>query len=386
MTRKDNKKRTKLPLRLVQLTAALGLLAIVAFIFLLFAERDRPDGPGPGQGSVVDNRTPEPVRAVETPAPQGSITITSRDASDAQPIRGAAFEIVDLASSAVVDTLVTDEEGRATSKPLDYGTRAAVRQLRVSAAYAPLDEERIVEIAAPNQDVVTENRLRDYVQETKRNDEGELEITKVYLDVATLMQKPELPNGCEITSLTAVLNFYGYDADKLDMADNYLPKEPWNRKNGKLFGADPYKAYAGDPRDQPGGFFSYAPPIVAAADRYLGERDASGLAARDISGSTREELLEHLYGGTPVVVWTTLDMSPPKVTYSWYFHDTGELFKAPVNLHVLVLNGYDAGTNTVHVMNPLEGQVTYNADTFFKSYEEMGSHALVVERADSAAR
>ena len=129
-----------------------------------------------------------------------------------------------------------------------------------------------------------------------------------------------------------------------------------------------------------------APGLQMAARRSRAPRAASGPAARANSGGSREELLEHLYGGTPVVVWTTLDMSPPKVTYSWYFHDTGELFKAPVNLHVLVLNGYDAGTNTVHVMNPLEGQVTYNADTFFKSYEEMGSHALVVERADSAAR
>jgi uncharacterized protein YvpB len=192
------------------------------------------------------------------------------------------------------------------------------------------------------------------------------------------MQKPELPNGCEITSLTAVLNYYGYTADKLDMADNYLPKEGWVRKDGKLYGANPDKAYAGDPRLQPGGFFSFAPPIIDAAESYIADNGGSHTAT-DMTGSTREEIVEKLMQGIPVVAWTTLDLSAPKIGYSWRFHDTGELFNAPINLHVVVLNGYDANSGTLDVMNPLQGQVTYSADAFFKSYELMGSHALIVE-------
>ncbi|MEN2465771.1 C39 family peptidase [Ornithinibacillus sp. JPR2-1] len=33
-----------------------------------------------------------------------------------------------------------------------------------------------------------------------------------------MMQKPELPNGCEITSLTSVLNYYDYQVSKTNMA------------------------------------------------------------------------------------------------------------------------------------------------------------------------
>ena len=86
--------------------------------------------------------------------------------------------------------------------------------------------------------------------------------------------------------------------------------------------------------------------------------------------------MHRLSKGVPVLIWVTLDLGKPKITYSWYFHDTGEKFDSPTNLHAVVLNGYDG--KDVHVMNPLIGQTKYNANAFFKSYEELGSHAMVV--------
>ena len=35
-----------------------------------------------------------------------------------------------------------------------------------------------------------------------------------YINVKWVSQKPELPTGCEITSLTTVLNYYGYNVSK----------------------------------------------------------------------------------------------------------------------------------------------------------------------------
>ncbi|MEG2930782.1 MAG: C39 family peptidase, partial [Ruthenibacterium sp.] len=46
---------------------------------------------------------------------------------------------------------------------------------------------------------------------------------RVSLSVAPVFQLPELPNGCEGTSLTAVLRYFGYNADKVDIALNYVP-------------------------------------------------------------------------------------------------------------------------------------------------------------------
>lgn len=39
-----------------------------------------------------------------------------------------------------------------------------------------------------------------------------------------LEQMPELPTGCEITAMTMALNYYGYEADKIQMAEKYLPQ------------------------------------------------------------------------------------------------------------------------------------------------------------------
>ncbi|MEH7234569.1 C39 family peptidase [Bacillus sp. JJ1562] len=214
-----------------------------------------------------------------------------------------------------------------------------------------------------------------YAQETNPYREVTNGKIEVFIPVEKVLQLPELPNGCEITSLTSILNFHGYHVTKLDMADNYLQKEPFTTINNVLYGPDPHKAYAGNPR-QWSGFFSYAPPIVQAAKTYLGEVGAE-LEPVDLSGSSREEIMMELEEGNPVVVWVTLDLSEKKVNYSWNIHDTNTKFDAPTNLHSVVLNGYVG--DTVHVMDPLQGQIIYDADAFFASYEDLGSHAMTVK-------
>ncbi|MCC3356384.1 C39 family peptidase [Bacillus sp. REN16] len=214
-----------------------------------------------------------------------------------------------------------------------------------------------------------------YAQETNPYREvsnGEIEV---FIPVEEVLQLPELPNGCEITSLTSLFNFFGYRVSKLDMADHYLPKEQFKTINNVLYGPDPHKAYAGNPR-QMSGFFTYAPPIVQAAKTYIEEVGAQ-LEPVDLSGSSREEIMMELEEGNPVVIWVTLDLSKKKVNYSWNINGTNEKFDAPTNLHAVVLNGYVG--DKVHVMNPLHGQITYDADAFFASYEDLGSHAMTVK-------
>ena len=209
---------------------------------------------------------------------------------------------------------------------------------------------------------------------------GEQGTENVYIPVNPLMQEPELPNGCEIVSLTAILNYYGYEVSKTTMADQYLPKQDFSYKDGKIFGPDPYVAYAGNPRSKKVGWYSFAPPIVEAANLYMASQ-TNKMKATDISGSSKEEIMSLLNNGVPVVIWTTLDLSDPKLSGHWYLSDTGQYYKAYTNLHVVVLNGYKE--NVVHVMNPLKGQVEYNLDAFFKSYEEMGKHAVVLEKDEA---
>jgi uncharacterized protein YvpB len=308
---------------------------------------------------------------------QGSITIVNKDANTQLPIIESEYTLIDANSNAVIETLTTDASGKVTSSLIDYNTSVTIRQEKIMAPYIINNSELKVEVNNVSQEITFTNEMFKHVRDTERLPDGHIKISKVYMDVQTLMQKPELPNGCEITSLTAVLNYYGFEVSKTEMADNYLPKEPFTVKNNKLYGPDPYKAYSGNPRNLKRAFFSYAPPIVEAANAYINEFGGNGRAA-DISGSTREQIVDQLNKGIPVIVWTTLDLSDPKINYGWYFNETGEYFDAPVNLHVVVINGYE--DNILHVMNPLEGQVTYEAEKFFASYEKMGSHALIVNK------
>lgn len=344
------------------------LLGIIFFVYTLFSKEDDK----PVFEDIVDST---PTTAPTTKNEQGTVSITISEEITNQPIKDAVFTIKAVSSGAFIGTLTTDKAGKATSILLDYGTSYTVTQQKVGLPYKRSEEEHQITINGPEQELLITNKTLGYVKEYEVIADGSTQINEIYIDVDTLMQKPELPNGCEITSLTAVLNYYGYDVSKTEMADTYLPKQPFTTKNGKLFGPDPNKAYSGDPRKLKGGFFSFAPPIVEAANLYFDVVGRSSTTT-DISGSTREEIIDKLNKGIPVITWITLDLTPPKMNYGWYLNDTGEYYTAPINLHVVVLNGYKDGN--VHVMNPLKGQVTYDADTFFDSYDAMGSHAMIV--------
>ncbi|RIX50964.1 hypothetical protein D3P08_17900 [Paenibacillus nanensis] len=355
----------------------LALFAGVIVVVVLMARGELEFGGGEaGQtgssNSQQPEKTPENVKKVE----QGIITIIHTDSVSQQPIPGTEFAIVDAGSNQTIETVTTGADGKAVSSKLDQGGTYLVKMNKIMTPFELKVQPMSVALNADHQEAAFVSEIPAFVKGYEWTADGQLDMTEVYIDVPLVMQKPELPNGCEITSLTSVLNGLGYDLSKEVMADNYLPQEPFYRKDGKLYGADPNKAYAGNPRDQIA-WFSYAPPIIEAANTVFTEFGGD-YEPVDLTGSTREQIYEELKQGRPVVIWVTLDLSPPKVTSSWYLNTTGELFKAPVNLHCVVLNGYSASNNRVHVMNPLQGQVTYDADQFFASYDALGTHALVI--------
>lgn len=70
-------------------------------------------------------------------------------------------------------------------------------------------------------------------------------------DFVIIEQYPELPTGCEITAMTMVLNYYGYNVDKVTMALDYMPKiqaEFYRSEDGRLMGPDLENFFVGDQR------------------------------------------------------------------------------------------------------------------------------------------
>lgn len=322
----------------------------------------------------IDNSSTQLKVLIQDANKQGIITIINRDADSNSPIAGTVYEIVDIKKNRVIGVITTDESGKGTSEPLRFGKNYMIKQKSVIDPYIKDEKEFNVKLTAERIDLLTFNHLSPFVKQYHKIENEDIKVTEFTIPVETVLQFPELPNGCEITSLTALMNYYGYDITKTDLADEYLPKQPFKRKENKLFGADPYKAYAGNPREK-GGFFSFTPPIIEAANKYF-DSVGTKMKAIDLSGSSKEKIMEVLNNGNPVITWITLELDKPRFNYSWHLHESGDIFQAPTNLHTVVLMGYE--NNKVIVMNPLKGKISYDANTFFESYQALGSHAMYI--------
>ncbi|MDL2294010.1 C39 family peptidase [Ruminococcaceae bacterium OttesenSCG-928-D13] len=198
----------------------------------------------------------------------------------------------------------------------------------------------------------------------------------IHLYVELVTQTPELPNGCEATSLTMVLNYLGFEADKLTIAYDYIPRQDFEYSYYSLTGGNPETVYAGDPATDMG-FYCFPPVVAEGANLYL-EAQGSDLRARDISGADESQLVEQLLAGRPVVLWKTLYSQPAETRedLAWIRSDTGELYIPYVNLHVVVLHGFDA--DYFYMNDPYGEVVRVERELVMAGYEELGSRALVI--------
>lgn len=189
------------------------------------------------------------------------------------------------------------------------------------------------------------------------------------MEVECILQYPELPTGCEITSLTMLLQYYGFDVDKETMVDDYLPCS---------FDSEKYTlddAYIGSPYDS-NGYGCYASVLEKTANDYLKD-EKSELKAMDVTGSSQEEILTYISSGYPVVMWETVWLSPGEETYGWTTEDGREVVWNNME-HCVLLRGYDLENNIAYVCDPERGDVEYELDRYFDIYDSMHQRALII--------
>lgn len=297
---------------------------------------------------------------------KNQLTVLTVEFNSGAPIANLYITVTDVQTGNVVEEAIGSEEGEAIFSKLKEGREYAVAA-------------KTLENSAANDGYTT---IENFTYDTTRpyfrlqthftRDEQEL-------DVPVVMQNPELPHGCEITSLTAVLNYYGMNVSKLEMADNYLPKQEIRIVGNQRFGPNPNEAFAGNPRDKAHGMYVFAAPIVKAAEAAIADKQAD-LRVTDMRNASQEDILQLVREGIPVVTWVTLDLSKPKknADRGWIYKGATTSQDAFMNLHAVVLTGH-LGDKVV-VMDPLKGYVTYNVDQFFKSYHELGEQAVAVHK------
>ena len=190
-----------------------------------------------------------------------------------------------------------------------------------------------------------------------------------------LLQNPELPTGCEVTSLTAVLNYYGYVITKTEMADHYLSKQRFYKKDGIYYGADFNTTFAGDPRN-PGSYGCKAGCIEKAAMAYVCAEKIA-LTVTNVTGAELKELLTYINKSIPVIIWITMDLNESHPTTKWTTPE-GEKVQWMDNEHCVVLIGYTK--DQVICMDPVKGITYYNKALFESRYIQMGKNAVVISK------
>ena len=203
----------------------------------------------------------------------------------------------------------------------------------------------------------------------------------VHLDVPVIGQNPELPNGCEITSLTMLLQYLGFDVDKMTMAEDYLPRSE------KFYGADPEVEFMGNPSQSSGescGFYCFQGPIIQAAEKYLAAQgQADAWEVTDITGVDAAGLAEQLAAGNPVLVWATIDFKDVRESSKWSWTTaSGETYTPLVDVHCLVLTGYE--DNQFYLSDPLETYESVRQQKFMEIFTAMGSRAVVITPKEPA--
>jgi uncharacterized protein YvpB len=194
---------------------------------------------------------------------------------------------------------------------------------------------------------------------------------KTLLNVPLIRQNPELKYGCEVTSLAMMLKYAGAETDKIKLFQEIKKdNDPLKRSNkGDILSwGNPAEGFVGDMTGRRAGYAVFEKPMIEVIERYFPGR------AVNLTGKNFEEVLAHVSAGYPVVVWTTGDYRLPDRWESWTHGK--EVIKTPLDLHAVVLVGYEG--NTVYLNDPLSGkkQVPVNKQRFIDTWKAMQSRAV----------
>ena len=187
-----------------------------------------------------------------------------------------------------------------------------------------------------------------------------------------LNQFPSLPTGCEVVSLTSVLNHYDFDVSMNTMVEDYMPKMEHN-----YFSVSPNDYFYGLPYSYEQGMGCYPGCIVKTAHNYFKDKNVTDYVAVDISGGSVKDVFNYIKSGVPVITWVTSGFTYPNVEGRWTVD--GETFTWYEREHCLVTTGYNENNNTVTVSDDAGGYTyTVSLSKYKEVFESMDSMAVVI--------
>jgi uncharacterized protein YvpB len=211
-----------------------------------------------------------------------------------------------------------------------------------------------------NQDV-KENLARRYVLQEE-----------MLLEVPLILQNPELPRGCEVTSLAMLLQYAGVSVDKMTLAREIKKDStPYQIKSGKIYFGNPYNGFVGNMYTlREPGYGVYHGPVRELLEKYLPGRTI------DLTGCSFEEILLFVSEEVPVWVVANATFAPLASGEFQTWHTPQGPVEITYREHAVLLTGYDA--EYVYINDPRSNIKNKQASRqkFVAAWKQMGGQAV----------
>lgn len=188
------------------------------------------------------------------------------------------------------------------------------------------------------------------------------------LNVPLEKQLPDLPNGCEVTSLAMLLKYYDINVSKLELSSNIKHVSSFI---GNDYRGNPHVGFVGYMSIENAGWCVYNEPLYDVARKYTKR-------IRNYTGNDFVRVLKLVSKGHPVMIITTLKFDRVNDMQTWSTKQ-GKVHVTPSS-HACVITGYNKKKGIVYVNDPYGVK---NKKVSLKkieaSYNQQGKQALYVE-------
>lgn len=188
------------------------------------------------------------------------------------------------------------------------------------------------------------------------------------LNVPLENQMPDLPNGCEVTSLSMLMNYYGIKVSKNELAETIQHVDSFT--DGAKYRGNPHQGFVGHMTIANAGWCVYNEPLYNVARKYTSHIE-------NITGSDFLSLLKLVSNGHPVMIITTTTFNKVNNMQTWDTN-TGKVNVTPSS-HACVITGYSKPKKVVYVNNPYGYKnQPVNWKNLQASYNQQGRQALYI--------
>lgn len=206
-----------------------------------------------------------------------------------------------------------------------------------------------------------------------KNDVDQIEVKDTILDVPLENQfEGDIPleNGCEITALSMLLQYYGFQTNKNDLADKLAYVPVYEDEENNIHG-DPQEGFVGNIYEGYMAMGAFVEPIADVASEIV-QNEYQVVQSRK---ADFEALLQQVKTGTPVWIVSMVDFAVPSEDDFMLWQTKSGSVSVTALCHAVVITG--VSETNVYVNNPYgEKNEEINRDVLKSIYEKMGSQSL----------